>query len=979
MLTLHRIIPDGWSNGVLHKELGELYATYTDGRASGLSELSIQYPDFANWQREWLKGEALKQQLTYWSLALGRRLPMLDLPTDRPRPAVPSYSGQAQVFDLGQGLSNSLNQLSQAAGSTLFMTLLAAFAGLLYRHSGQPVFGIGVPIVNRRWAEIEPLIGLFINTLALRVDASGNPTVMAMLQQVKEAALGAYAHQDLPFEKLVEELETERSLSRTPIFQVMFIFQNIPTEPLSLPGLTAVPERIETGKEKYDLTLAMKESKDGIKGVLSYNTDLFDQTTCTRMTNHLQEIIRGIVANSQANLSDLPLLSPAERQQLSIEWNDTDRDHRLSHGLRELIEAQVERAADAIALVDEEASLSYGELNSRANRLGGYLHHLGVGPEVRVGICLERSLDLVVGLIGILKAGAAFVPLDPTNPEPRLAFMLADSLVSLVITKQRCSARLPRQPAQMLDVDRDWQEIALEHDENAAVEAALDSLLYVVYTSGSTGRPKAVMGTAAATLNRFAWMWEAFPFQADDVCCQKTAVSFVDSIWEIFGPLAAGTRLVIIPDDTLRQPRSLAELLAKEYVSRIILVPSLLNVMLQEIRDIRQSLPCLQCWTSSGEALSADLACEFESRLPDRTLINLYGSSEVAADATCQLITQQTASDSASIGKPIANLRADIVDAHLNPAAIGVAGELCLGGTGVGRGYLTSADLTAERFIPDPYGERRGARIYRTGDLARRRKDGTIDYLGRIDNQVKIRGYRVELGEVEAALAAHEQVSRAIVVARDDAGGAKTLVAYVVANGAGDLDRGGLRRLLKEKLPEYMMPQAIVALPMLPLNPNGKVDRQRLLALEVAGGELAGDYVAPRTENEVLLAGIWANLLGVPHVGANDNFFELGGHSLRAIQMLARLGEAFRIDVPLRNLFDHPTLAEFAQSLDDLVNAPQGEQVQPIRRVARDQQLSFSLTEGARLFDQWLANLRGEPAAPFYLTLAADLEGPLKV
>ncbi|NMG20301.1 non-ribosomal peptide synthetase, partial [Brasilonema bromeliae] len=924
LLTMHHIASDGWSKGVLVREVATLYQAFCTEQPLPLLELAIQYVDFAAWQRQWLVGEVLKSQISYWCKQLEGAPSVLELPTDHPRPAVMTFAGATYSFELSQELSVSINKLSQQQGSTLFMTLLAAFVTLLWRYTGQEDIVLGSPIANRNRAEIEGLIGFFVNTLVLRTNLAGNPTFEELLTRVREMALGAYAHQDLPFEQLVEKLQPQRSLSHTPLFQVMFVLQNAPMSPLELPGLTLSPLESDSGGAKFDLTLYMTETGHGLVGTLEYNIDLFEQSTVSRMAGHLQTLLEGIVANPQQRLSELPLLTELERQTLLVEWNDTSVEYPQQQCIHQLFEDQVERSPNAVAVVFEDQQLTYRELNARANQLAHYLQNQGVGPEVLVGICVERnaggaasrSLHMIIGLLGILKAGGAYVPLDPAYPQERLAFMLSDSQVSVLLTQQKLVERLPEHKAQVVCLDSDWDIISKYSQDNPTNISKVDNLAYVIYTSGSTGQPKGVFGLHRGAINRFHWMWQNYPFVQGEMCCQKTSLNFVDSVWEIFGPLLQGVPTVIVPDEVVKNPQQFVVTLAHNNVTRLVLVPSLLRILLNTYTDLQSRLPQLKLWVSSGEALSIDLLQQFRQSLPDSTLLNLYGSSEVSADVTCYSLSPNAPLPKCvSIGHAIANTQIYILDANRQPVGVGVPGELHIGGDGLARGYLNRPELTKEKFIPNPFSDFSAARLYKTGDLARYSPSGEIEYLGRIDHQVKVRGFRIELGEIEAHLSQHPKVRENVVIVRSDEADSQRIVAYVVSHSGQTLTVTELRDFLESKLPNYMVPAAFVMLEALPLTPNGKVDRKALPAPDDSRPELEAVYQQPQTEVEQTIARILQELLQIENVGIHDNFFELGGHSLLLVQVHSKLQKIFQRDFPLVEMFQYPTISHLTRYL----------------------------------------------------------------
>ena len=944
ILTTHHIVSDAWSMGIFTRELWTLYDAYANGRPSRLQELSVQYADYAVWQREWLQGEVLESQLSYWRKQL-ENLPVLNLPTDRPRPAQQSYLGARQPITLSESLTAAVNELSKSEGVTEFMTLLAVFYVLIYRYSGQEDVVVGSPIANRNRTEIEGLIGFFVNTIILRADFSGTPTFKEFLLRVRDVCLDAYAHQDLPFERLVQELQPERDVSRNPLFQVMFVLQNAPRPLAKVSDLHFRQMEIQHARSQFDLSLFLRERDGKVIGFFEYSTDLFGCATIERMAGHFQMLLEGIVADPDQSISTIPLITEAERHQLLVEFNDTAAEYPKNSCIQELFEEQVERTPDATAVRFEGRQLTYGEMNARANQLASYLQRLGVGPEKRVGICVERSLEMVVGLLGILKAGGAYVPLDPLYPRERLEFMLNDAQISVLLTQKPLVRQLPRTETLAVCLD-DWTVFDQENQENPTRETEADSAAYIIYTSGSTGAPKGVVGLHRGAVNRFAWMWSTYPFEANEISCIKTSLSFVDSVWEVFGPLLNGTPSTIIPDQVAKDPQLLIQTLADNHVTRIVLVPSLLKAILDVDPNLQSHLPDLKLWTSSGEPLSRELAERFRQCLPNSKLLNLYGSSEVSADATCYETRETESSGSVSIGRPIHNTQIYLLDSHLQPVPIGISGEICVGGAGLARGYLNRPELTTERFIPNAFSDEPRSRLYRTGDLARYLANGNIEFLGRVDNQVKIRGYRVEPAEVEAVLNQHPAVQESVVVAHEGTSSAERyLVAYVVSTDQPKPSANQLRGFLKDKLPEFMVPSVFVLLETLPLMPNGKVDRGALPLPETARLELENVFVGPRTEAEQLVAQVWREVLKVEKIGVHDNFFELGGHSLTATQVIARLRDAFRAEVPLRFLFETPTVADLTHKIETLNGQEVDLSFPPIVRVSREGSLPLSISQ----------------------------------
>ena len=916
LLTMHHIASDGWSMGVLTRELTALYAAIAQGREPGLAPLPIQYGDYAVWQRGWLQGAELEKQLAYWTGELAGAPATLQLPTDRPRPAVQTYRGAREVALLSRGLSDALHALSQRERVTLFTTLLAAFTVLLHRHAGTEDVVVGTAIAGRRRVETEPLIGFFVNTLVLRVDLSGDLTFREFLGQVRERVLEAYDHQDLPFEKLVEELRPERSLSWTPLVQVLFVLQDGDQPTLEFPGLTASPVEVNKGTAKFDLSASVTETPRGLRVTLEYNTDLYDAGTIRRVLGHYETLLKGIVADPGQRVTRLPLLPEAERHQVLVEWNATQAPFPETACIHGLFEAQVERTPEAIAVIFADQSLTYRQLNQRANQLAHYLQKRGVGPDVLVGLCLERSLNMVVGLLGILKAGGAYVPLDPTDPKERLAFMLHDARVSVLVTEQRTLEGLPEPGVPAVCLDADWGVLAREGQDDPVSRATADHLSYVIYTSGSTGKPKGVMTTHRAVSNLVSWMQARFPMNGMDVVLQKTPYTFDASVVEFFPALLVGARLVMARPEGHRDGRYLIDTICAERVSRLKLVPSLMQAMIEE--PGLEGCTSLRWVSCGGEALSRAVLERFRERLSVE-FVNLYGPTEATVDATFWVSGQQGPPDVVPIGRPIANTQLYILDAHMQPVPVGVPGELYIGGVGLARGYLERPELTAERFLPNPFSAEAGALLYKTGDLGRYLADGNIEYLGRLDDQVKVRGFRIELGEVETALCEHPDVRESVVVVREDTPGEKRLVAYVVPRQGAALTIDSLRHVVQAKLPEYMVPSAFILLASVPLASSGKADRRSLPVPATMRSDL--DYVAPQDAMERQIAQIWEETLGVHPVGVTDNFFELGGHSLLAVRIINAIEQTIGLRLPVSVLFEGATIRHLAQALQQKAGA----------------------------------------------------------
>jgi amino acid adenylation domain-containing protein len=913
LFSIHHTVFDGWSSGIITRELSALYQAFSKGKPSPLPELSIQYADFAVWQQQQLQGEKLESQLSYWKQQLKNAPPLLQLPTDRPRPPVQTYRGAKLSFQLSKNLTQAVQAIAKKSKSTLFMTLLTALKILLYRFSGQEDIIVGSPTANRNRAEIEELIGCFINTIVLRTSFSGNPTVEELLCQVRQMMLDAYAHQDLPFEKLVEELQVERDPKYNPIFQVSFTLQNTPQVKFELPELTVTPFEVESTRALLDLRLELTETEQGLEGFWEYNTDLFDGSTIERMSKHFQVLLEAIAANPQQRISELPLLTQPERHQLLVEWNDTERDYPKNKCIHQLFEEQVEKTPDAVAVVFEEQQLTYTELNNRANQLAHYLQNLGVKPETLVGICVERSLEMVVGLLGILKAGGAYVPLDPHYPQERLSYMLADSRVEVLLTQSQLLPSLPEHQAPVVGLDADWSAIAQQSPNNLEVEVSSENLAYVIYTSGSTGKPKGVPIPQRALINFLNSMHLTLGMKEQDILLSVTTLSFDIAGLEVFLPLISGSGLALISRDVAMDGSQLLEKLSTSNATFMQATPATWRLLLAAGWQGERPLKVL----CGGEALDNSLAADLVER--STKVWNLYGPTESTIwSAVYQLESQlktEATQGTIPIGRPIANTQIYLLDHNLQPVPIGVAGELHIGGDGLARGYLNRPELTQEKFIPNPIAPSISARLYKTGDLARYLPNGNIEYLGRIDHQVKVRGFRIELGEIETAIAQHPGVRESVVITSEESTESndfKRLVAYVVAREEATVTISALRNFVASKLPRYMIPSAWVTLESLPLTPNNKVDRKALPVPEKIRPELDKKLVAPRNFIESELTKIWTEVLDVDKVGIFDNFFELGGDSILAIVAITRANQASKLQVTVKQLFQHQTVAELA-------------------------------------------------------------------
>ncbi|MBN3884983.1 MAG: amino acid adenylation domain-containing protein [Nostoc sp. JL34] len=934
LVTLHHIIADGWSIGILLKELAALYDAFstgkvclhsrsvsqTDATPTPLPELPIQYRDFVNWQRQCLDGESatrtlrdrIQPKLTYWKQKLSGELTVLNLPTDRPRSPVQTFKGAQAKLVLSQTLTKELKNFSRHAGVTLFMTLLTAFKILLYRYTGQTDILVGSPIANRNRAEVELLIGLFVNVLVLRTDLSGDLSFQELLARVKSTALEAYVHQDLPFEKLVEELQPNRDLSYNPLFQVMFVLQNVPISNPRLSDVSVTYQEGYNGTSKFDLTLFMEDSEQGLVTTCEYNTDLFNADTITRMLGHFQTLLGSIVSDPQQRITDLQLLTSSEIQQLLVEWNNTKTEYPQDKCIHELFEAQVEKTPEAVAVVFENQQLTYRELNAKANQLGHYLRSLGVKPEVLVGICIERSPLMVVAVLGILKAGGAYLPLDTAHPKERLAFILEDTQSPVLLTQQRLIEKFPTDNTKVICLDSNWKKIAQESSENPVCKTDAANLAYVIYTSGSTGKPKGTLIPHQGLLNYLSWATQAYTVEQGKGTTVHSSLAFDLTITSLFTPLLVGRQVELIPED--QSIESLGNALRQESnLSLVKITPAELLLLSGQLSS-KEVAGITRAFIIGGENLLTESISFWKAFAPDTMLVNEYGPTETVVGCCIYRVPQdEIESSSVPIGQPIANTQLHVLDQCYQPVPIGVPGELYIGGAGLARGYLNRPELTALKFVPNSFSHEPGARLYKTGDLARYRSDGNLEFLGRIDHQVKVRGYRIELGEIEGLLGQHPKVQEAVVLMREDLPKNQSLVAYFVANTEIAPTTTNLRNFLKEKLPEYMLPSVFVQLKALPLTTNGKVDRRALPVPDGDRPELEEVYVAPRSEMERAIATVWQEVLHLEKVGVNDNFFDLGGHSLLMVQVNSKLQEVINCNISIIEMFQNPTINSLTQ------------------------------------------------------------------
>lgn len=900
LLCVHHIVFDGWSNRVFFQELETCYRAFAGGQPVVLPELPIQYADFMLWQREWLQGELLEEQLAYWKQQLADAPTVLDLPTDHPRPSVPTHRGSSCLFTLPSSLTEALKALSQQHRVSLFMTLTAAFQTLLYRYSGQEDQLLGTVTANRRHPETENLIGFFVNTLVLHTDLSGDPTFRELLARVRTVILTAQDHQDVPFEYLVKELQPDRSLGQNPFFQVMLVLE--PPKPDLTSGWNLTHMDLKTDATRFDLDLIFHDFPEGLQGRLTYSTDLFEEATIRRMIGHWRTLLEGIVAHPEQHLSELPLLTEAERHQLLIEWNATSTHYPEDQTVHQLFEEQVERTPDAVAVIFESQQLTYRELNTRANQLAHCLRQLGVAPDALVGLCMKRSLDMVVALLSILKAGGAYVPLDPAYPQERLAFMLQDTKLAVLLTQQQLIETLPTHGLHVLCLDTDWEEIAQQDERNLINSTLPEHLVYVLYTSGSTGRPKGVAITHRSVVAFTHWALTVFTPEELAGVLASTSICFDISVFEIFVPLSCGGKMILV-ENVLHLP----SVAASGKVTLINSVPSALTEVVHS-RGIPASVHIVNL---AGEPLHSVLVQQLYQLKTIQRVYNFYGPTETTIYATYALV--EDGERKPLIGRPIANTQLYITDAHFQPVPIGVPGELYIGGVGVARGYLNRPELTQEKFITNPFSDGPGTKLYKTGDRVRYLADGTIEFLGRFDHQVKIRGFRIELGEIEVVLGQHPAVREAVLVVHEH--GDKRLVAYVVPLTEQKVTSNELRSFLKERLPEYMIPSDFVLLDSMPLTPNGKADRHALPAPDPTGHSAQDSFVAPTSLLHHQLKKIWEDLLGVRPIGIRDNFFALGGHSLLAVRMIDRFERAYGKKLPLATLFAGATIEHLADVL----------------------------------------------------------------
>ncbi|HEX3155905.1 MAG TPA: amino acid adenylation domain-containing protein, partial [Candidatus Angelobacter sp.] len=1040
LVNMHNIVGDLWSAGIMIREFSELYAGYVRGQEPHLAELPIQYADYAVWQRNWLQGEVLEQQIDYWRKQLAD-IPALELPTDRPRPPVRSYHGGSVQIDLDKDMSRRIREFSHHEGVTLFMTLLAAFKVVLARYSGQRDIAVGTHVANRSRLATEKLIGLFLNDLVLRTDIRGNPSFRELLGKIRQTTLHAYEHQDVPFDRLVDELQSKRDLSRAPLFQASLHLLNTPEGVLEIPGIEAQWFDISQAVARNDLELVFTEDKEGsIRGTAVYATDLFEERTIQQFVGHIANVMTDVLGNSEQKIEELNLLSAAEVAEILETKNQTDVELPDTTA-EELMELQAECRQDVVAVECDGESWTYQELNRQANQLAHYLRRLGVGPEVRVGIYMERGPEMIAALLGVLKAGGVYVPLDPSYPGERLAYMIEDAHVSVVLARKEGVKELTGK-AKVIGTQQEWELIREESDVNPGRMVDGENLAYVLYTSGSTGRPKGAMITHRGLLNHLQAKIGDLGLTHHDVLAQNAPSSFDISIWQILATLAVGARVCIIDNDAARDAGELLKACDERGVTVLETVPTMLAVMISEQKGRRRvALDALRWLICQAEPLPNSMCEEWRKMHPHIGLVNAYGATECSDDVSHCHIEEALPEGLAygPLGKPLINAKMFVLDRRLEPVPLGVMGEIYIGGKVPGRGYLDRPELTAEKFVPNPH-SRPGERMYWTGDVGRWRMDGQLEFLGRVDHQVKIRGQRIELGEIEAALNEHADVQQAVVVVSQDKWGDKRLVAYLVPRNsvkagedqehestasqvqqlaqvfdnnfeAGETnhepDLSGsdnsytglpipkpemqandplfpvrakqlvseLKIFLRQCLPEYMVPSSYVLLNELPLTPNGKVDRKSLPIPDFGSEESGESYSAPRNLEEEILCGILGTVLNRQRVGIDDNFFEMGGHSLLATQVISRVRNAFGIEIPLRTIFEAPTVSGMAQQVRNRLQKGTTSEALVLKRTSRDEALPVSYAQQRLWF---LDQLQPESSA-YNLNSALRLQGELRV
>jgi amino acid adenylation domain-containing protein len=968
LLTMHHIASDGWSLGVIRRELAQLYEAYLSNESSPLPELPIQYGDFAHWQRSNLSGEVLESRLAYWRKQLSGQLQPLELPCDHPRPTVQSYKGRTRRSYLSADLVQNLKAIGLHESATFFMTLLAVFKTLMYRYTEQEDLLVGTPTAGRDRAETEGLIGFFVNTIVLRTDLSGNPTFRELLRRVRDVSVGAFAHQDLPFEKLAAEINPERNRSRTPLFQTLFALQSASSGTIELPGLRAEPYHVDWQSSKFDLSLfATEDSVGGCQLLLEYCTDLFETETIDRMLGHFRVLIESICRNPDEQISQLPMLTAAEQNQLVFAWNETTTAYPRDKCVHQLFEEQVDCTPDAVALLFGTKAMTYRELNESANRVAHHLMTRGVKSGDYVGLCFDRSFELIIAILGILKAGAAYVPLDPTYPKDRLLYMIEDAGLALLVGQHDLIERLPVGNATLVCPDTDWEAIAHESNKNPACKNSPTDLAYIMYTSGSTGQPKGVMIPHRGIV-RLVKDTNYVRLGHDEVFLLAAPIAFDASTFEIWGALLNGAR-VAIPPAGLLSLRDLSDSIAQFNVTTMWLTSGLFHLMtdtsVDDFKKLRQLL-------AGGDILSVPHVRRVLENAPNCRLINGYGPTESTTFSCCHTVANPRLT-SIPIGRPISNTQVYILDRNLAPVPIGVPGELYIGGDGLAVGYLNKPDLTAERFVANPFREL-GNRLYKTGDRVRYLADGTIEFFGRMDNQVKIRGFRIELDEISAALNLHPEIRDSVAIVHEPAAGDKRLIAYYVSKSAVPPPMQELKTFLSDRLPTWTVPSLFIHLESMPLSANGKIDRRALPAPDLRNGENR-ETLAPRNPIEAELVQIWEELLKIRPVGIRDSFFELGGHSLLAVRMMSRVEQVYGKKVPLSDLFTMPTIEHLAQAI---LRRSDGDYDPPLIKIQTGTNRPFFFLHGDILGGGlycWNLTRHLDADLPFYALTPQGLDG----
>ena len=936
LVSMHHIVNDGFSMSVILNELKSIYEAELSGELPSLPHLDFSYNDYIKSQDEFINSDKGTEQYEYWRKELGGDLPILNLPLDKTRPSIQTFSGAVEYFELEQDLVEKLKKLSSSEGTTLFVTLLTAYQIFLHRYTGQDDIIVGTPTAGRSRTEFEKIVGYFINPVSIRSDFTENPSVKEFLSQIRKKVLGAISNQDFPFALFVERMHRKRDPVRSTIFQTFFGMQKIlgsnELQAMIVPGNKGA--RVNWGKlllesyeitqqeGQFELTLEFIEGSNLFSGAFKYNTDLFEASTIKKMIVHFKNLLNDIVSDTGKKLSDLKLLSDEEKNIILNEWNDTEFRFNKEDlvCLHNLIEKQTVKTPGSIAVIYENKQLTYDELNRRSNQLANYLRKLGAGPDELVGLCVERSLEMVIGILGVLKAGAAYIPIDPEYPESRVEFMINDSKAKVLITQKSLADSLPKDISKIVIIDEDWGEISKEDENNFENNVSMNNLAYVIYTSGSTGQPKGVMISHASIVNHMLWLKEVFGFDSSDSVFQKTPFSFDASVWEFYMPLIIGGRLVMAKPQGHMDTPYLVETIIKNNISILQLVPSLLKMLLDEkgIENCK-SLKTVFC---GGEALTYELQEKLFSKL-EVDFYNLYGPTEATIDATYFKCEGEYKNRYFPIGKPIYNAASYVLDKYMNPVPIGVAGELYLGGINIARGYLNNPDLTKEKFINDIFNKEQGKKLYRTGDLAKYNKNGDLEFLGRADHQVKLRGFRIELEEIEAKLLKHSGIKEAVVIVREDKPGIQRLTSYLVPDSKDVINVNDLKNYLRKSLPEYMVPADFVTLDELPMTPNGKVDRNSLPAPEITTGET--DNYTPATHPvEEILVNIWKDVLGIEKVGIHDNFFELGGDSIISIQIISRANQA-GLKISPKQIFQHQTIAGLASVIENKISGSASE------------------------------------------------------